>query len=718
MGEASIRSISKTYYFGPFTFDDRDRLLLRAGKIVPLTPKAAETLVILLRSAGHVCDKEELFRTLWPDTVVEETGLAQNISQVRKALGETANSRFIETIPRRGYRFVADVRTSPPKPSSGSPHQRAVSKLNLAMAGLLSLGLAAFIIVSRSNSSLPLHVVPLTTYPGGEYEPAFSPDGTHLAFVWNREQSESYDIYVRPVSGGPPLRLTADAAGHASPAWSPDGSQIAFIRYRANGAPGSQSGLYVMSALGGPEHMITSIFPIPHVFDRHLDWSTDGHSFVIVDKSSAEGPFSLFLVSFESGERKLLTNPPRQSVGDTGPAFSPDGRSIVFKRTTNAVVNDLYVVAADGRSEPRRLTFDDRYILSHTWSADGNKIVFCSNRSGETGLWRMSAGGGSPQLIPGLSVSASFLNIARTGQRLAFSQWLADNNIWKYAIHGRSGAGQPGDRPSLSDTNPTKLIASTRDDRSPQVSPDNSLIAFRSNQSGADEIWVCDNSGTRALKLTDFRGPLAGTPRWSPDGRQIAFDARPGGNADIYVVNSNGGAPRRITTDKAEDVVPSWSGDGKWIYFASNRNDSWQVWKIASDSDESRGRAIQVTRNGGFGAFERPGDAALYYAKGREVPGLWRITPNGEEERVLPQLKAGYWGYWAATAKGIYFLAPSGITVDLLDLGTAKVHTVTKLEKQPPFGDSGLSVSADDRWLLCTQTDHSGSDIIMVENFH
>ena len=692
----------KVHHFGPFTIDDTDRLLVRSGKVIPLTPKAADTLVFLLRNAGHICEKEELIKAVWPNTFVEDTSLAQNISQIRRALGETPTCRFIETISRRGYRFIAEVETPPSKSVSVPPAKLTPTRKSLT-AVALGIGLAAAIFVSRSISGPDFRVLPLTTYPGGEYEPALSSDGTRLAFVWNRDQSENYDIYTQPVSGGTPVRLTNDPAGHGSPAWSPDGSEIAFLRYNTHDNRMGHSGFYVMPAGGGAERMIASSFPLPHIFERHLDWSPDGHLLALVDKRAAEEPFSIFVVSVQTGGRTALTNPPRQSTGDTGPAFSPDGRNIAFKRTTSSVVNDLYVIAAEG-GEPRRLTFDNSYILGHAWSADSREIIVCSNRSGAAGLWRVPASGGPPHQISSLPISANFLTVARKGRRLAFSEWSADNNIWKYAI----------DR---DETGPTKLIASTRDDRSPQISPDGSQIVFRSNRSGSDEIWASDSSGSNALKLTDFRGPLAGTPRWSPDGRHIVFDARPGGNADIYVIGTNGSAPRRITTDKAEDVVPSWSRDGKWIYFASNRNGSWQVWKIASDAGEGQSSAVQVTHHGGFAAFDRPGDSSLYYAKGRDVPGLWKITPKGDEEPVLEQLKSGNWGYWAATAQGIYFLAPSGATIDLLSPNTGKIRHVAKLAKEPPFGDSGLSVAADGRWLLCTQTDHSGSEIKLVENF-
>ena len=201
------------------------------------------------------------------------------------------------------------------------------------------------------------------------------------------------------------------------------------------------------------------------------------------------------------------------------------------------------------------------------------------------------------------------------------------------------------------------MISSTQYDSSPQYSPDGSRVAFRSNRSGSNEIWVSDSNGRIPVQLTHYGGPLTGTPRWSPDGMNIAFDTRPDGQADIYVVSSIGGAPRRVTKSEFEDVVPSWSADGAWIYFASNRTGAWQVWRVPA----AGGAEEQVTRDGGFAAFESPDGHYLYYAKGRSAAGLWRKRlPNGAEEPVLPQLKPGYWGYWAVVENGIYFADQTG----------------------------------------------------------
>ncbi len=584
-----------------------------------------------------------------------------------------------------------------------SPAGAGLRRKRLALAASLVLLIIAAALAFRSRKTEPpaLHIRPLTNYPGGQYEPAFSPDGTQFAFVWNGEKQDNFDIYVQYVDGGAPVRLTTNPGGEGSPAWSPEGRRIAFLRYSTTSG---ESGFYIIPALGGPERKIADAAPLPHIFDRHLDWSPDGRYLAVVDKTGPASPFSIFLLSVETGERRRITTPSAQSIGDTGPAFSPDGRTLAFKRSTGAGVNDIYVVPIAG-GEPRRLTFGNAFTASHVWSPDGRELIFSSTQAGTNGLWRVPASGGTPVQIPSAGQGAYYLAASRQGNYLAYSRWFADTNIWRLAI---PSTGQESAKPE-------ELISSTWEERSAQYSPDGTRIAFRSDRSGTNEIWVCDASGANPMQLTSFHGPLTGTPRWSPDGKDLVFDSRPGGNADIYTVPARGGAVRRITTNDSEDVVPSWSRDGKWIYFGSNRTGDWQVWKVKD------GNPVQVTRQGGFAAFESTDGQTLYYAKGRDVAGLWMAPVSGGEERpVIPDFAAGFWGYWAVVARGVYYLDPLPTGRTALKFYSFERHaseTIAGIPTEPPFGDSGFSVSPDGRGLLYTQVDHSGSDILLIENF-
>jgi Tol biopolymer transport system component/DNA-binding winged helix-turn-helix (wHTH) protein len=697
-----------TYRFGTFTINVHDRMLLNAGETVPLTPKAADTLLLLLSGPGHVFAKQEILAFLWPDSFVEEGSVARNVALLRKALGDDAeHPQFIETIPKRGYRWIAEVQTQCPSVEINHASHPAKPRLRKSVLILTCLlpALAAVAIVGLLWRTAPVPVIrPFTSYWGGEYEPAFSSDGRKIAFVWNGEAETFLDVYVRSVDSEDLTRITSDQANKGSPTWSRDGRFLAFVRYSEDQG---RCGIYVVPAAGGAETRILSTSPVSGIYDRYLDWSPVADELAVVDKGSPEEPFAIYIVSLKNGARRRLTTPQAGTRGDTGPAFSRDGRYVAFRRTVSAAVNDLYVVPVLGGA-PRRLTSDNQYKPAHAWSADGKYLFFSSKLAGRQGLWRIPASGGAPSQVLG-GVYADFLAIAPVGDRLAYSQWSADINIWRFDL--RNSRDQPQ----------TPLIASTRNDASPQYSPQADKIAFRSDRTGTTEIWICDSEGRHPRAVTNWHGPLTGSPRWSPDGRRIAFDSRPFGKSQIFTVSQTGGTPEPITVGNSDNVIPSWSHDGHSIYFASNRSGSWQVWKVGDERHTDSDAAIQITRDGGFTAIESPDGRFVYYAKGRDSDGLWRVpSGGGREELVMPDLKRGLSGYWALRGDEILFVASEhGGPADLisLDLVSGRRSSVRRLPKEPLWTDSGFGLSPDGRWGLYAQADTSGSDIFLVEHF-
>jgi len=543
-------------------------------------------------------------------------------------------------------------------------------------------------------------IIPFTTFSGTADHPAFSPDGNQIAFTWDGGNSKNLDLYIKLIGAGTPLRLTVDPAEDVSPAWSPDGRYLAFIRRSA-----TENGIFIIPALGGPERKLGQTEPNL----SKLSWSPDGKFLAVIDRASPQERYSIFLLSVEDGKKQRLTSPP-ESFADTFPAFSPDGQTMAFIRTSSFSSEDIYLISTRG-GNTRRLTADERRVHSFTWTADSSEIVFSSNRGGGFSLWRVTVSGGKPERVAVTGQNAYSPAISRQGNRLAYNVSFIDSNIWRLdrASAANQAAGQQ--------RSPTKLISSTRQDHSPQFSPDGKKIVFTSDRSGNEGLWVCESDGSHPVQLTFFDGTIGGTPRWSPDGQQIVFDARPAGNSDIYVVSAEGGKPHPLTLETSHDVIPSWSRDGRWIYFCSNRSGEFQTWKVPT----AGGPAIQVTKQGGFEAFESPDGKLLYYTKGRGPGGIWQVPVTGGEERQVPELlDAGYWRYWAVLDEGIYFVAPVASArpaIKFFSFATRRVMQLGVLERDPLHGPPGLTVSADGRWILYAQADQSISDIMLVENF-
>jgi Tol biopolymer transport system component len=343
-----------------------------------------------------------------------------------------------------------------------------------------------------------------------------------------------------------------------------------------------------------------------------------------------------------------------------------------------------------------------------TWTPDGSNIVLSWAPwawSTSVNLWRVPVSGGVPVPLAAGGDNARQPSISRRGNRLAFVQTHFDTDTWEIGMSGSPPKGH----------SPRKVISSSRRDDGPQLSPDGSKIAFESDRSGIDEIWICDRDGANARQLTRFGGQT-GTPRWSPDGGSIAFDSDKERQIDIYVLEVAGGLPRRLTPEASFDAVPSWSGDGRWVYFGSSRTGGFQVWRVPVIG----GPAIQVTKNGGFAAFESPDGSRLYYAK-FDTPGIWTVPVNGGEERPVHHLPpTGNWGYWDIGRRGLYFVNPETKprpAIELFNLATRRVTRIAELERQPTPWTSGFSVTRDERSILYSQSEKSGSDIMLVEGF-
>ena len=257
-----------------------------------------------------------------------EHGLNAVVNRLRETLGDSADRpRFIETVPRRGYRFIAPVDSGPKHKSAThtrpSGWDRAGRLIWPAVVIALAIGAAVSLFVFRLRpiSRPPMRATPLTSLPGQERYPSFSPDGNQIAFAWDGENGDNQDIYIKVVGAAVPLRLTTHPAADQKPIWSSDGRHIAFVRLSDEGG-----GLFMIPALGGPERKIGSMIP-EHEWAAGPSWSPDGKLLAFSERPEAQAPLSIFLASIESLEKRKLTSPPVGSVGDCAPAISPDGRT-------------------------------------------------------------------------------------------------------------------------------------------------------------------------------------------------------------------------------------------------------------------------------------------------------------------------------------------------------------------------------------------------------
>jgi Tol biopolymer transport system component/DNA-binding winged helix-turn-helix (wHTH) protein len=708
------------YEFGPFRLDIAEKLLWRDGTMVPLEPTQFQVLTVLVRSGGRLLTREELTQTVWKDTHVDEGSLTVTISVLRRKLGDTPSQpRFIETVRKSGYRFVAPV-TLPSSPScvvdaASSTEQPApaMARRSHRAGVLLRLSFALVVVLvgvfgwysPRSGVISGPTPAPVLLHPfgGNQDDPSFSPDGRQTVFSWRPPESDNYDIYILMVGDLEATRLTTHPAWDRSPAWSPDGRQIAFIR-----SEGSRGELLLISPAGGPEQKVDE------TAGTSVTWSSDSKTLAFTDRAATEDSQSIFVVPAAGGTKRRVTFPAgEKTYGDSSPAISSDGRILAFVRHLTYDVADIFVQPLDGAKAARQLTFDKRQIRGLAWMAGREELIFSSNRSGRHRLWRVKVSGTTqPTLVEGIT-DARFPAVsgarAGSGSRLVYQAQTEDYNI---RLLNRAGVG------AWNASAPLTFAVSVRDEQSPRVSPDRRRLAFVSDRSGWFEVWVCaypEASGCR--QLTSLQRGYVGSPSWSPDSQRIVFDARVDGNADIYVIRADGGQPVRITYESSVESRASWSGDGRWIYFRSDRTGAHQIWKMPLTG----GTPVQVTRNGGFDALESSDGKLLYYVQGRYTWGLWSVAVEGGREARVPRTGAVTASSWAVVNDGILWIDitasnPPG-AIRFYDLATREVSKVADVTGYVIPSATGFSATHDGSIVMWSQMDRSAHDLMVVERF-
>ena len=550
------------------------------------------------------------------------------------------------------------------------------------------------------DASAELH--PLASYPGAEGAPALSPNGDLVAFAWSGQEPGPADIYVKAVGGEALRRLTDTPGSESNPAWSPNGQSIAFV---LDGA-----GVFTISQLGGAERQVSPS-------GNQVAWAGDSKSVLIRDRDGNSGPFSIYQVFLDTLERRRLTQP-IGNAGDWRFEVSPDAESLALIRYVRVGIGDLYVVPMRG-GEPRRLTNWNTALGGLSWTPDGREIVYSVEEPPVGRLWRIPAnlarpGRGLP--VANIPVGAANPSISRPmpgmPARLAFQTITRDVDLQLMNIG----------TPTATDTIAAKPFSnSSRVEGSARFSPDGERIAFISYRSGTAEVWVAGRDGSGLRQVTSLEGSDTILGGWSPDSSTIAFEATIDGNTDVYLIGADGGHLLRLTEEPSIDGVPSWSGDGRSIYFSSARAGAApNIWRISP----SRSEAIQITREVGFEPKESPDGRFLFYldgypggAAGSVIARVMRVPVAGGEKEVVVEGVRPF--LWAVTDEGIVFVTrEAGFdAIDLYRFSDRRVARVGRLAFRISGSYSQMTVSRDGRWALATQMVRFDADLMQLENF-
>jgi Tol biopolymer transport system component/DNA-binding winged helix-turn-helix (wHTH) protein len=737
------------YVFGEFRLDAEQRALFRRGELVALAPKSLETLLFLVERHGRIVEKRELLDAVWPDTFVEEANLPQNIFTLRKVLGDGEEGHsFIETVPKRGYRFVAPVQLgadslpdSPLVPSAQlpapSPAQMAAAfktespahelpregsrtgihfsagLLGLLAGLLLATGFASWLILHRQPLPVPARMVTfqrLTNFVGLKEFPAISPDGKTVAFT--ADKTGRRQVWVRLIAGGTPLQITQDNSEHMYPRWLPDSSALVYYSPPLEGE--EQGTLWEVPAFGGSPHRLTSSI-------SSADASHDGSRLAFF-RLNERKQVELVSSRRDTSAIRVLAELPASEAYEY-PRWSPDDRSIAFQRSTLYVDDIAYVPAQGGQVRP--ITREGVFMEGFSWLADGSGIIYSSGRESTVlylptmHLWFAPLDGSAPRQLTYGETSLLSPDVDGTG-RVVASRLRLQFDIWKYPVAGSA---------SENVRNAQRLTHQTGQVQTPSAAPGDRELAYLSDEGGHGNIWVLDLSSGATRQITAERNArvTVGLPVWSPMANRIAFvssrDQPDWETLGLWLVQPDGSELRQLVDRIAG--YPTWSSDGKWVYYSTRKEDVFQLYKISATG----GPQILVRTDNACVAALGPDGSTLYYV----VPHLngngirdYEIrvaNPEMGPSRRLAQINGNRVAHWqilqptlSHDGRWLALLLNDGGSTNLyvLGAGDGAPHALTDFGGRRTLIVRRVSWSSDDRFLYAAVGD-GDADIVQIE---
>jgi Tol biopolymer transport system component/DNA-binding winged helix-turn-helix (wHTH) protein len=706
--------------FGPFEADLPSQELRKQGVRLRLPQQSFQILRALLDQPGKLVSREELRRALWPaDTFVDfEHGLNAAVNRLREALGDDAESpRYIETLPKRGYRFIGKIRPEPPVVLTVPEAQESVDlvpvpaarawpgrRWTLGLAALAAVAAAVLLFVWWSRKAVnsqadfePMAAVPFTSHPGLETTPSFSPDGSRIAFAWdngtgNRTGKAGYDLYVKAIGSETLLRLTNHPSDWISSVWSPDGTQIAFHRLA-----GDDDGIYVVAALGGPERKLIATHT-PR--DAPLSWSPDGKWIAYSDTEISQPGDRAFLLNVATLESHEFPHDPScQHEGFL--TFSHSGRELARLCVHNTASSEFMVSDLEGKSRRSLTTMVSNnvngcnyFVRGVAWSADDQSLIVSKETlegADGTELYEIRVSDGEVHKLP--VTAGAWPTLSNQGHKLAFSKAETHIGIWRKDLqHPEAPAEQ--------------MYSSTRPQNNGQYSPDGQHIVFDSYRSGTWSVWIADSDGTNLIQIS--KRP-AGSPRWSPDSKKIVFaELGPDGLMGVYTADISDGVVHKLKTAVPELEYPYWSHDGKWIYFLGYEGNGHQLYRCPAGGGDATllVGSLELTT-----AIESADGKVLYFPSmvlALDRPGV-TPQPVPRMAKIFDRTR------WALMPDGIYFTPQDNPrSICFYDFATQHTREVFRADKDL---DEGISISPDRRYMLYSQRDESNSNIMLVNQF-
>ncbi len=684
------------YSFADFKLIPSEKLFLREGESIRLRAKTFSLLLYLVENANKLCEKENLIKKIWGETIVEEGNLNRTISELRKTLGDSSsNPKFIETVPLIGYRFIAEVETTvesainiadievtelaqqptieKPTPVSKNQIWKPLIFSTIILLTFSIVVLAAWKFwqgnekVKSSNSSL----IQLTSDDLAENAPHWTTDGK-IRYRLNKKDRVSdfmkinsdgteqikEDVQFSPDSSKIIITDSVEKASYIADAdgsnkrklpillgnmdWSRVSNEIVAQYFPEGKREASDIVIINLETLE-----LENITNSP-TFDADPAFSPDAQE--ILFTSTRDGNAEIYLVNRDGTNVRRLTNNP---AWESFASFSPDGTQISYNSDRTNEKNNVYLMNLDGIGKETPLPTGNygNYVGNGAWSFDGTKIAFSSDRNGNEDIFVIDAEINKPRsLISDNNADLNYPTVSKAGKLIVY---LAQTNRDNYEI-----------RSFDIETKSIRKIYSLKNETNLSLSPDGKTIVFQEKIEGNTEICLIEIDGSNIRNISKNLSIDVGA-KFSPDGRKIAFLSNRGeqGVLDIYLMNFDGGHQTLFYSSNGLGTSNSldWSADGKEIHFSNDkengRNGNFEIFKVATDGNKEVTRLTNRPRFIDESVSISPDGKKIAFQSGQIGNSeIYIMNSNGSERlRLTRNLADDRNPIWSADGKKIYF---------------------------------------------------------------